>query len=200
MNFDLIASIISIVDLNKYLLVFIIMFLEGPTIAFLAGFSASVGYFNLWIILLLAVLGNLIPDMILYGIGRVFRGSALKKFFVFIGLHNGRIRWLKKNINKHSIKTISLIKLVPPLPLPGLILTGFLKVNFKKFFLIALIFNIIFGSLFVLLGFYSGITVNVILKYLKLGEYVLPLALILGVAVYLLVNFISKKISKKTGK
>lgn len=193
---DMIANALSFIDLNKYLLLLIIMFLEGPIIGFFAGFSASVGFFELWIVLLLAVLGNIIPDTILYFVGRLLRGSAIHKALHFFGLHKRRIKWLENNINKHSVKTLSFIKLVPPLPVPGLILAGFLKVNFKKFFIISLIFNIITGSFFVLLGYLSGIAVNTVAQYLKWGQIILPAALAIGVAVYFLIKYISRKISK----
>lgn len=197
MDPNIISNVLAFVGMNRYILVFFIMVLEGPSIAFLAGFSASLGYFKLWILLLLAIFGNLLPDLGLYGIGKLLRGPSMRKLFGFVGLSKRRISWLEENINKHTIKTISLVKLIPPLPLPGLIMAGFLNVNFKKFFLVSLVFDLFAGAFFVLLGYYSGITLSALTHYLKLGNYVLLIALFITVLIYFLVKFLSVKFAKE---
>jgi membrane-associated protein len=172
------------------------MFIEGPIVAYISSFAAALGYFNVWILIPLFILGNQIPDILIFKIGGLLRGKTVEKYVSYFGLHKKRIKWLEKNINKHSIKTIILIKSVPPLPLPGIIISGFMKMPFKKFFWIDLIYNIFYAILFITLGYYSGLVTNMSLKYFKLGEYILPIAVILTIIVYILIRRVSAAIVK----
>jgi hypothetical protein len=45
--------------------------------------------------------------------------------------------------------------------------------------------------IFVLLGYYMGLAANTSLKYFKLTQYMLPLAVILAIFIYLLIRKIS---------
>lgn len=181
---------------NSYVIIFILMFIEGPIVAYASSFAAALGYFNVWILIPLFILGNQIPDVLIFKIGGLLRGKTVEKYVSYFGLHKRRIKWLEKNINKHSIKTIILIKSIPPLPLPGIIISGFMKMPFKKFFWIDLIYNILYAILFIALGYYSGLVTNMSLKYFKLGELLIPIAIILIIGVYLLIKWIDRKMAK----
>jgi membrane protein DedA with SNARE-associated domain len=168
--------------LTAYIAIFIIMCLEGQIIVIIAAFAASLGYLNVWFVFILAVLGGVIPDSILYIIGRSIRNRTMEKFVSHFGLSKNRIAWLENKIKAHSIKSVAIVKIVPPLPVPGLILCGFTKMNFRKFFLAQVTINILGSAIFVLIGFYSGTLTSELFRYLNIGEFLLPafIALILG--------------------
>jgi len=86
------------------------------------------------------------------------------------------------------------LKLTPGLGIPGILLAGFTKVPFRKFFMISLIFNIISALIFCTLGFYSGIAIGTLFKYLKLEEYIVFALIALTVLVYFFIKFIYKKV------
>lgn len=177
-----------------YLILFILNFLEGPIVTYLAAFAASLGYLNIYLIIIVSILGNQIPDIIFYFIGRSFRKDKIEKICSFFGLYNYRITWLEKNLKKHTIKTTLLIKLLVPITVPGIILSGFLKMNFKYFFWINLIINIIFALVFSLLGYYSGITLKTLLLYSKLTtEYLGIFILVIIISYFALKKIYIKK-------
>jgi membrane protein DedA with SNARE-associated domain len=178
-----------------YFILFVLMFFEGPIVAFAASFLASLGYFNALVIFILFIFGNQIPDMILFKIGGSLRGERVEKFVSRFGLSKSRIVWLEKNLKRHFIKTTAVTKIVPPLPSPGIILSGFVKIPFKKFFWTYLIFNILYAAIFVLLGYYSGIAVSTFSHYFKLTEYVFLMALGLIVLIFILIRIIFWKVS-----
>lgn len=183
---DIATLIINHNLFTVYLILFLIMCIEGPTITTIAAFAAYLGYLNIWIVLALAIFGSIIPDCAWYFIGRSLRNKSVERVTSNFGLSKERVLWLEKNIKNHSIKSVIIVKLVPPLPIPGLILTGFMRMHFKKFFLTQAAINIIGGTLFTLLGFYSGLLTDSALKYLRFGELMLPAFILIIIGLYFL--------------
>ena len=184
-------------EIIQYIIIYSLMFVEGPIVTYIVSFAAALGYFNIGIIFVLGILGYIIPEIILFRIGGLIRAKGLKRVVSYFGLHKKRIAWLEKNLKNHTIKTIMIIKTVPPLPIPGLVLCGFIRMPFAKFFWINLIFDILYTILFVSLGYYMGLAANTSLKYFKLTQYLLPLAVILAIVIYLLIRKISSIEIKK---
>jgi membrane protein DedA with SNARE-associated domain len=183
---DIINILTSNGNFLAYLIIFILGCIEGPTVAAIAGFAASLGYLNLWIVLALAIFGGIIPDCLLYLLGRFLRVLEVEKIAFYFGLNKNKVAWLERNIKKHSIKSVILIKFIPPLPIPGLILTGFMRLDFKKFFLTQAAINILGGVAFTLVGFYSGLFAGNILKSLRVTEFLLPVFVAIIVLIYIL--------------
>jgi membrane protein DedA with SNARE-associated domain len=177
-----------------YLLVFLLMFVEGPIVAYISAFIAALGYFNVWILLILFILGNQIPDLILFRIGGLLRKKNIERLFSYFKLTRKRLYWLEKNIKKHYIKTLILFKSIPPFPIPGILLSGFLRVSTKKFFWADLVYNVFYATIFIYVGYYSGLAANISLKYFKLSELLLPTAVVLVLLLYLLLRWASEKV------
>jgi membrane protein DedA with SNARE-associated domain len=176
-----------------YTFLFILKCIEGPVISYFAAFASSLGYFNIWII---SVFSGIIPDTLLFLFGRCLRGKKIEKFVSYFGLSERRMLWIEENIKKHSIKTILVVKHVPPLPVPGILLFGFMKMDFLKFFIVSTIMNILGSVLFVGLGYYSGILTDSALKYLKASEFLIPVLVLLGIGAYFLSKFLYLNLSK----
>jgi membrane protein DedA with SNARE-associated domain len=172
------------------------MLLEGPIVTFIVSFASSLGYLNIWIILVLAFFGNQIPDILLYFIGRSLRKSTVEKILSLIGLSSSKVTKLRKSIEKHYVTAIVSFKIIPNFPIPGLILTGFSKLEFKKFFWTTLVSNCVLAIVFTSLGFFSGVVTTLFLKYFKLVEYALPIAILLSIALYFFVKWLYSYISK----
>ena len=56
-----------------YLLMFLLMLIEGPTITASAALGAALGYFNVFVVFALSFLGNFLPDMLYYMLGPLER-------------------------------------------------------------------------------------------------------------------------------
>lgn len=191
-----ISNILFVQNLS-YFIIFILMCLEGPIITFAAAFAASGGYVNVWIIFILAVFGNFIPDMLFFLLGRTLKIKTIGKIDSYFAISRKKISSLERNIKNHSIKTIAIVKLVPLLAIPGLILIGFMKVPPKKFIIADFILNMVFAILFVSLGYYSGITISAFATYVKRSEIVIPIALIIIGAIYYILRRLSVKLEKE---
>lgn len=181
----------------SYFIIFVLMFIEGPIVAYIAAFLASLGYFNLWIIIILFIFGNQIPDVIIYEISRKARGKTVEKILSRCGLNASRINFLEFKMKKHFKKTTFITKTIPPLPTPGIIMAGFLRIPRKEFFWTYLFYNIFYAISFGLLGYYSGIVVNTFLEYYKLTQYILLFLLIFATLLYILIRLALGRLSKK---
>jgi len=190
------SAILTLLQDHGYAIILLLMIIDGPIVAYAAAFAAALGFFNIYVILILSVLGNLIPDIILYSIGRSMRTKNITKVLNFLGLTNKKIEIIEGKLKRNLKKTLIFSKLVPPLPVPAMMLSGFVKVNFKRFFLITTIFNIFASIIFVASGYYSGFATNNTLEYFKLQEILLPLLIILVVIIYFFIKWLYKKMAK----
>ena len=186
-----------LIQTQGYFVMFLLMVIEGPIITYLAAFASSLGIFNIYLVFLLAVLGNSIPDTILFFIGKKSRVQKIERIIEYFGLTKSRIKNIEKSLKEHRKKSIVLIKLIPGLAVPGILLAGFMKVPFKKFFMISFLFDIIAAIIFTFAGFYSGVAIGNFLKYFKLEKYILWALILAGIIIYFLLKWVYKKIGKR---
>lgn len=192
------AGILAFIQTQGYIIIFLIMVLEGAIITYVAAFLASLGYFNIYAILLLSIFGNLIPDIFLFFLGKYSRTNTVEKISKFFGFNHERIEKIERGFSNHAGKIIVSCKLIPGFAIPGLVLAGFSKVPFKKFFIISTTFNVSASVVLTLLGFYSGIAVESMLKYLKLESFALVVLGLLTIAIYFLIRFFKKGLGNYT--
>jgi membrane-associated protein len=187
MVFEQFSGIFNILQMNSYIFLFALMVIEGPIITTISAYAASLGIFNVWVILLLSIFGNLIPDIFFYLLGRFGRTtkveSIIKRYF-----SHKKLEIIEKNLCQHCGKTLCFIKLCPMIPIPGLILSGFTKIPFKKFLFYDILFNVIFSVIFVLFGYYFGSLINSIFKYFRIGQYSIVGVVLLVLIVYIILK------------
>lgn len=190
------GGLIPFIEIHGYIVLFLIMIFEGPIITYIGAFLASQGVFNIYTILLLSIFGYVIPDTVLFFLGRYSRTKTLERIANFFGLNEKRMEKIERGFSKHAGKSIVSLKLIPGLSVPGIMLAGFSKVSFKRFFIISTILNVIFGVIFTLLGFYSGIAVETILRYLRLEKIILIILAFLIIILYLIIKYFNKLVKR----
>jgi membrane protein DedA with SNARE-associated domain len=163
---------------HGYPLLFIVMLIEGPVVTAAAAFAAALHYMNIWIVLLLSILANFIPDIIYYAIGYWGREKFLDTYGHYIGITPERIAATEKLAEQHSGKSLFMIKMIPFLATPGLILVGATKMDIKKYIYWSIVIIIPSSLLYIILGYYFGTTYAIIDHYLHLGGYVAITAII----------------------
>ena len=78
-----------------------------------------------------------------------------------------------------------------------MLLTGFVKVDFKRFFWTTFLFNLVSAILFVALGFYSGVAISSVARFFKFGGFIVPLLILTVIGIYFLARKISRIIAEK---
>lgn len=194
------SGALAFLQSQGYFVMFLIMIPEGPVITAAAAFAASLGLFNVYIVFLLSVLGQLVGDSVYYSIGRIGRRAIIDKYFKRFGLSKKRMKKIEESLKNNTGKAIAIIKIVPPLPTPGLILAGAANINYKKFILYSLIVSIFYSLLFTLLGFYLGFAFNTIVGYSKYVGFFVVGVIILLIVIWWIYDKYSKKLYKRLEK
>lgn len=159
-----------------YFLMFIAMVVEGPIVTAAGAFAAALGYFNIFIVLALAVLGDLVADFIYYYAGYFGRARFAEKYGHHIGLTRLRLRRMERLIKTHPKKTVTAIKLTPLLATPGLMLIGATRMPIGEYAGMVLSVALPKIVLFVILGFYFGHAYDSFSGIFERGEYFIPIA------------------------
>lgn len=176
---------------SGYFLMFVAMVIEGPVITSAASFAAALGYFNIFIIFLLSIAGDLVGDYVYYGIGYFGRVKFVEKYGRHIGLTEHRMRHMERLIKKHPKKTLAAIKLAPLLPAPGLMMIGATRMSAKQYSWLTLLVTLPKTLIFMALGYYFGGVYNRFSTAFQNGEYFILAA----VAITVLVFYGYKKLS-----
>jgi membrane protein DedA with SNARE-associated domain len=180
-----------------YTLMFVLMFIEGPVVTAAAAFAVALGYFNIWVVLILSVLANLIPDALYYAMGYWGRHTFIDKYGQYFGLTKQRVATAEKLAAEHSVKSLFAIKMIPFLATPGLIVIGASKMDIKKYVLWSLIITIPSSLIYLLLGFYFGAAYGTIDHYLHLGYYLVGAVIVVLIAVVYFQRKLTEKIAIK---
>ena len=194
------STALSFVETHGYLIIFIAMVIEGPFVTVASAFAASLGIFNVYIIFLLALLGDLTGDFLHYTIGLVGRKTIIERYEIHSGLKIKIIKSLEAHLKNHLGKTLLVTKFTPILTTPSLVLSGALKVPIRKFLFFSFLIALPKTLFFILVGFYFGIAFDRISKYFNLGRYALLLVIVLFFVGYLIYRKLLNKVAKETEK
>ncbi len=167
-----------------YLLLFAAMVIEGPVVTAAAAFAAALGFFNIYIIFVLSILGDLAGDFAYYAIGYFGRVAFVERYGHRIGLTTQRLERMEHLIKTHPKKTLAAIKLAPILPAPGLMMIGAVKMPFGRYTAMTILVTLPKSLLFMLLGFYFGRAYDRIAASLQSGAYFIVVGLALVLAAF----------------
>jgi len=197
MDFTNFQWVLNWVIANGYFIVFISMLIDGPIITAAAAFAAALGYFDIGIIFLISILGDVIADIIYYLIGYWGRLALAERYGRYFGLSNERIHKIEKLFNEHAIKTLIVLKLTPIFSTTGLILVGATKMPWGKYTLISFLMTLPKSVLFLIIGYYFGYSYDTIVKQLHNDIAILLVIVVLLVVIYYLFKKVSVLIAKR---
>lgn len=181
---------------HGYPLLFIVMLIEGPVITAAAAFAAALHYMNIWIVFGLSILANLIPDLVYYAMGYWGRETFIEKYGHYLGITPEHVKKVEALAEAHSGKSLFIIKMVPFLATPGLILVGTTKMDIKKYALWSIAIIVPSSLLYLIIGYYFGAAYATIDHYLHLGGYLIAAALVIIV----LLAYLQRKFFSGIGK
>lgn len=191
MDFSSFQAVFDWVIAGGYFLIFIGMLIDGPVVTAAASFASALGYFNILIIFAISVLGDLVADVVYYLIGYWGRLSVAEKYGHYFGLSDERMKKIESLLNDHAIKTLIVLKMMPVLPTPGLMLVGATRMPWRKYTLISFVMTIPKSLFFMVIGYYFGASYDAIM--LKLNNNIMVIFIFL--AILLLIYFVFKKVS-----
>ncbi len=179
-----------------YLVLFIALFLEGALVSAAASFAAALGYFDIRIVFVLAVLGDVLGDLVYYGIGRWGRVALMQKYGARFGLSPERLQKFEQFLANHPIKSLVFVKLAP-ISAPGLVVVGASRMPLVRYLTICSLIILPKVVFFMGLGYFFGAAYVSAVQYARMGENLIALAVVVVVAAYWGYRKLSANISRR---
>jgi len=141
----------------SYVILFVLIFVEGPAITMTAGAMAGAGILRFDLVFIVAVVGNTVADYVWYLLGYV--GGHHSRIFRlrWIQQNEAMIEHLSLNINRQATRLFLLTKAaVGFMSIPVLIAAGVARVPWWRLFVISLMFEPVWNGILILAGYRLG--------------------------------------------
>jgi membrane protein DedA with SNARE-associated domain len=149
---------------------------------------------HVWILLPLCILGVVISDGLLYGMGRFWGPRLLELRWMKRLLPGDKRRRIEDNFHKYGVMVLLFARFLPTIRSPIFIMAGIMRVSFVRFVIADGLYALPGVSLLFFLAFWFGDQFRDLIlaaetSVAKVG-HVLILLLIVGVAIYLVHHFL----------
>jgi len=165
-----------------YILLAILVAVEGPVITLAGAVAASTGYLNPILVFMAAAIGNLIADTLWYSLGYLGKIEWLLRYGGKLGIKETTLARLQTDVHDHIRKILFIAKLTLGFVVPTLIAAGLARVPMKRWFGVLFAAEGLWTGTLVLIGYYFGYMIQRIetnLRWVSLGGTVVIVALIL---------------------
>ena len=171
-----------------------LMIIEGPIVTIIAAMLASLGAFSWTIVLVLSMAGDVIGDVILYGLGYRYGMGFVRGFGKYMGITEKLVLKMEKYFEKHGGKTIFAVKSTTGLCWAAFTAAGIVKMDFRKFVKYSVLGGIVWSVLLISMGYFYGFLWREISQYIDWIGWAIG-----GIAVvsYILITLYKKKKSEK---
>ncbi len=159
-------NVLNLIKTLGYPMMLLLMIIEGPIVAILGAFLASLGFFNVFAVFILSIIGDIIGDLILYAIGYHGGSRILKKAEKVLKVKPAIVEKIEKLFEKHGRKTIFAVKSTTGLCWITFIAAGAVKMDLKKFLFGSISGGLVWSSFLVIIGYFFGYA------FLKINDYI----------------------------
>ncbi len=139
----------------SYLILFVLVAIEGPISVLLGAAAASAGLMRPIPVFFAAAAGNLTADSLWYLLGYMGKTEWMYHFGRWLGIRPSLIEHLKHNMIKHAARVLFLAKITVSFVIPALITAGLLRVPYKRWFPYFIIAEALWTGTLVFIGFYT---------------------------------------------
>ncbi len=175
----------------SYILLAILVAVEGPIATLLGAAAASLGFLHPGFVFLAASVGNLTSDTLWYSLGYAGKIEWIKGIGRRLGIHPEKIDLLEKMLHDHAPVILFVSKLTISPMIPALIATGLIKYPWRRWFPFVFAGEMIWTGSLVLIGFFGLMAI----KKVQLGieHAILAVSLIFIISVF----YFGRKFLKK---
>lgn len=137
----------------SYLLLAVLVAVEGPVVTVLAATLAGAGVLDPWLVIGSATLGNVTADSIWYSLGRLGHFDRLADRVPWLRRFQPQIAQLEEDVQTNGLKFLFLAKLVIwPATIPTLIAAGMARVAWHKLLAVIVSAEVVWTGSLVVLG------------------------------------------------
>lgn len=163
---------------------FLLMVIEGPIVTMAAAFLASLGFFEISLVFLVSVCGDIVGDVVWYGIGRKWGLAFVRGPGRYLGMDERMIERVDRLFSKHGGKVIFGVKSTTGLCLVAFVAAGIARMDVKKFLMFSFLGGLVWSAILVFLGYFFGALYEQIAQYITwAGWFVGVSALLVFIAI-----------------
>lgn len=163
-------------------------FLPGDSLLFTAGFLASQGLFNIWLLITLTTIAAIAGDSVGYWFGKKIGPMIFKRPDSF-WFSQERVHQAHAFFEKHGAKSIILARFIPAVRTFTPIIAGVAGMHYGTFLKYNIIGGVLWAACLPLLGYYLGTFVP------DIDQYIIPIVIAIVVAslIPLAMEFLKKR-------
>jgi membrane protein DedA with SNARE-associated domain len=177
-NLISLTTVESLIQHYGYFFLLILSILEGPIVTVIAGFIASLGFYNIFAVFCIVVLGDIIGDVVLYSIGHAGR-RRYARTGKLLGLSKNSIEKVTKHFDMHSGKTVFWGKITHSIGFAVLLASGLVGMPIGDFILYNFLGTVPKSLVLVIVGYYFGSAYNSIGSYIDKISFVIFIVIVL---------------------
>lgn len=155
-----------------YLLLALLVAVEGPVITLAGAVASSAGYLNPYLVFLSASAGNLTADVLWYSLGYLGKREWLLHYGRWFGITEAMLDRIHQDIHDHIRKILFTAKMTLGFVIPTLVAAGLSRVPFKRWFGFLFLAECLWTGTLVVVGHSFGQYVQTLerdLKWISLG-------------------------------
>jgi membrane protein DedA with SNARE-associated domain len=138
-----------------YVLLMILVAVEGPVATLLGAAAASAGLMRPIPVFIASASGNLIADSLWYGLGYLGNMEWVMRFGKRMKIDKRHLERLEDNLREHAVKVIFVAKLTVSFSIPTLIAAGLVRAPWRKWFFPVFIGEMMWTTALMLVGYYA---------------------------------------------
>lgn len=186
-------QIFDFLSMYGYWIILPLMILEGPIVTIIASILASLGAFNIFVVLFFSILGDVIGDVILYAAGYFWGISFVKRVGRYIGITEELVLRMERYFKNHGGKTIFAVKSTTGLCWATFTAAGIVRMRFWKFVQYSFLGGIVWSSFLAAMGYFYGYMWKEIGEYIKWAGWIV---VVFAVLTFVVINLYKKSKSK----
>ena len=194
-------QILSQIHALGYPAMFILMVIEGPIATLIPAFGAKLGFFNIYIVFFLSLAGDILGDIILYGIGYQGGTKALSRAASFLRIQPRIVEKLENLFHRHGKKTIFAVKSTTGLCWITFIAAGAVRMDLGNFLIGSLSGGFVWSGFLTAIGYFFGYafeSISQTIQYAGIIIFCLAVIFYLGLSFYR--KYQSQKIVENSGQ
>lgn len=168
-----------------YILLALLVAVEGPVMTLAGAVASSAGYLNPYLVFLSASAGNLTADVLWYSLGYLGKREWLLHYGRWFGITESMLDRIQKDIHDHIQKILVTAKLTLGFVIPTLVAAGLAGVPWKRWLGFLFLAECLWTGTLVLVGHSFGQYVQTLqrdLEWISLGGAAL---FVVGIIAYI---------------
>ncbi len=179
------ATVQDLVQAHGLWLLAPITVLEGPVVTVIAAYLASLGLLNVYAVYVICVLGDLVGDTLMYGLGRYGPRILPARWQLRMGMTKSRRLGLRDHFRDGGGRTLILAKITHSAGFAALLAAGAGRMPLGYFLWYNLLGTLPKTLAFVVVGYSFGYAYATIDNYLFRGSLVVLVALAVALGVWI---------------